>query len=61
MLFSNDDWYELSSGLIVLETTIGNYANDLYYKYTTPSVVLEAVRNIVADRLARYAWERSNA
>lgn len=32
MLHSMDDWYVLSSGLLVTETTIENYNNDLWAK-----------------------------
>ncbi|KAM5192372.1 putative phospholipase B-like 2 [Mantella aurantiaca] len=51
-IFSGDDFYILSSGLISLETTIGNSNPDLW-KYITPkNSVLEWLRNIVANRLA---------
>jgi len=51
-LYSGDDFYILSSGLTVIETTIGN-DNDRLWKYvTSQGVVLEWIRNIVANRLA---------
>jgi hypothetical protein len=52
VLNSGDDFYVASSGLIVLETTIGNSNPDLYTKYMTPTNILEWIRNIVANRLA---------
>ncbi|CAI9568253.1 unnamed protein product, partial [Staurois parvus] len=51
-IFSGDDFYIISSGLVSLETTIGNSNPDLW-KYITPkNSVLEWLRNIVANRLA---------
>ncbi|XP_010181268.1 PREDICTED: putative phospholipase B-like 2, partial [Mesitornis unicolor] len=52
-IFSEDDFYILSSGLVALETTIGNN-NPERWKYLAPrGSVLEWLRNIVANRLAR--------
>ncbi|KAM9281001.1 putative phospholipase B-like 2 isoform 2-T2 [Morus bassanus] len=52
-IFSGDDFYILSSGLVALETTIGNN-NPARWKYLDPQgSVLEWLRNIVANRLAR--------
>uniref|UniRef100_A0A8D2QR88 Phospholipase B-like n=1 Tax=Zosterops lateralis melanops TaxID=1220523 RepID=A0A8D2QR88_ZOSLA len=52
-IFSVDDFYILSSGLVTLETTIGNN-NPALWKYLEPrGSVLEWLRNIVANRLAR--------
>ncbi|XP_042661575.1 putative phospholipase B-like 2 isoform X2 [Tyto alba] len=52
-IFSGDDFYILSSGLVALETTIGNN-NPARWKYLNPrGSVLEWLRNIVANRLAR--------
>lgn len=51
-LFSGDDWYTLSSGLVAMETTIGNSNATLYDLYVRPTTVLEWVRNVVANRLA---------
>ncbi|KAG9487096.1 hypothetical protein GDO78_007134 [Eleutherodactylus coqui] len=51
-IFSGDDFYILSSGLVTLETTIGNSNPDLW-KYIQPqNSVLEWLRNVVANRLA---------
>ncbi|XP_045390713.1 putative phospholipase B-like 2 [Lemur catta] len=51
-IFSCDDFYILGSGLVTLETTIGN-RNPLLWKYVRPrDCVLEWVRNVVANRLA---------
>uniref|UniRef100_A0A8C2VV43 Phospholipase B-like n=1 Tax=Chinchilla lanigera TaxID=34839 RepID=A0A8C2VV43_CHILA len=51
-LFSGDDFYILGSGLVTLETTIGN-RNPALWKYVQPrGCVLEWVRNTVANRLA---------
>ncbi|KAK9970023.1 hypothetical protein ABG768_028162 [Culter alburnus] len=57
-IFSGDDFYLLSSGLVTLETTIGNSNPDLW-KFVQPSgAVMEWLRNIVANRLAEsgQAW-----
>ncbi|XP_072839771.2 putative phospholipase B-like 2 [Pogona vitticeps] len=52
MIFSGDDFYILSSGLVSLETTIGN-SDSSRWKYLQPQdSVLEWLRNIVANRLA---------
>ncbi|XP_059532653.1 putative phospholipase B-like 2 [Myotis daubentonii] len=51
-IFSCDDFYVLSSGLVTLETTIGN-RNPSLWKFVQPrDAVMEWVRNIVANRLA---------
>ncbi|XP_067861820.1 putative phospholipase B-like 2 [Heptranchias perlo] len=51
-LFSGDDFYILSSGLVTLETTIGNN-NAQLWKFVLPiGSVMEWLRNIVANRLA---------
>ncbi|KAF6278317.1 phospholipase B domain containing 2 [Rhinolophus ferrumequinum] len=51
-IFSCDDFYVLGSGLVTLETTIGN-RNPALWKYVQPKgCVMEWVRNIVANRLA---------
>ncbi|KAE8634193.1 hypothetical protein XENTR_v10002223 [Xenopus tropicalis] len=51
-IFSGDDFYLLSSGLVTLETTIGN-SNDALWKYIKPQdSVMEWLRNIAANRLA---------
>ncbi|XP_021573200.1 putative phospholipase B-like 2 isoform X2 [Carlito syrichta] len=51
-IFSCDDFYVQGSGLVTLETTIGN-KNPALWKYVQPKgCVLEWVRNVVANRLA---------
>ncbi|XP_021488857.1 putative phospholipase B-like 2 [Meriones unguiculatus] len=51
-IFSGDDFYILGSGLVALETTIGN-KNPALWKYVQPQgCVLEWIRNTVANRLA---------
>lgn len=51
-IFSGDDFYILSSGLVTMETTIGN-SNDDLWKFVKPQdVVMEWLRNIIANRLA---------
>uniref|UniRef100_A0A8C8R7P7 Phospholipase B-like n=1 Tax=Pelusios castaneus TaxID=367368 RepID=A0A8C8R7P7_9SAUR len=56
-IFSGDDFYILSSGLVTLETTIGN-SNAALWKYIQPEgSILEWLRNIVANRLARSGAE----
>ena len=52
VLYSADDFTVLSSGLVAMETTIGNSNADLW-KYIQPSgQVLEGVRSVAANRLA---------
>uniref|UniRef100_A0A8C5GIB8 Phospholipase B-like n=2 Tax=Gouania willdenowi TaxID=441366 RepID=A0A8C5GIB8_GOUWI len=51
-IFSGDDFYILSSGLVTMETTIGNN-NPALWKFVQPTgTVMEWLRNIVANRLA---------
>lgn len=52
LLYSGDDFHILSSGLVSQETTIGNGNKDLW-QYIQPTTLLEWVRTIVANRLAR--------
>ncbi|KAI5630156.1 putative phospholipase B-like 2 precursor, partial [Silurus asotus] len=56
-IFSGDDFYILSSGLVTLETTIGNSNSDLWKFVTPQGSVMEWLRNIVANRLARSGKE----
>ncbi|XP_037029408.1 putative phospholipase B-like 2 [Bradysia coprophila] len=51
-LQSGDDFYIISSGLVTLETTIGNSNNSLYSSIKANGIVLEWIRSIVANRLA---------
>jgi hypothetical protein len=50
---SGDDFYVLSSGLVTMETTIGNSNNSLYVDIKPRGINLEWVRAIVANRLAK--------
>ena len=52
LLYSGDDFTILSSGIVAMETTIGNSNADLW-KYIKPTgQVLEGIRSVVANRLA---------
>jgi hypothetical protein len=51
-LFSGDDFYVLSSGLVVQETTIGNANDALNDEYVSPLTLMEWQRNVIANRLA---------
>ena len=55
---SGDDFYVLSSGLVVQETTIGNSNPELIRAFVSPLTVMEWTRNVVANRLASsgVAW-----
>lgn len=50
-LFSTDDHYVTSAGMVIIETTIGNNNNTLYQDYVKPETVLEFMRNVVSNRL----------
>jgi hypothetical protein len=50
-LYSGDDFYVLSSGIVVQETTIGNSDASLNTKFLSPLTLLEWQRNMVANRL----------
>jgi hypothetical protein len=50
--FSSDDMYVLSSGLVALETTIDNDNKTLAKEFKSTTVVLEWLRNVLANRLA---------
>lgn len=52
MIFSGDDYYILSSGLVTLETTIGNSNPALWKNVTATGELQEWIRTIVANRLA---------
>ena len=53
-IFSIDDFYVLSSGLVVTETSIANSNPELYKFVDQPDkIVLEFIRSLVANRLAR--------
>ncbi|XP_050409470.2 putative phospholipase B-like 2 [Patella vulgata] len=56
-LTSGDDYYLLSSGMVSMETTIGNSNSDLW-RFVQPTVsVLEGVRSVVANRIAKSGME----
>ncbi|XP_067911223.1 putative phospholipase B-like 2 isoform X2 [Heterodontus francisci] len=56
-LFSGDDFYIMNSGLVALETTISNN-NAQLWKFVLPvGSVMEWLRNIVANRLAKSGAE----
>lgn len=50
-LFSTDDWYTISSGLVSTETTIDNH-NDSIWGEVKPQTVLTWIRTMVSNRLA---------
>ncbi|RWS17237.1 putative phospholipase B-like 2 [Dinothrombium tinctorium] len=56
-LQSGDDFYVLSSGLVTLETTIGNGNRSLYKNIKADRIVFEWIRSIVANRLANSGKE----
>jgi len=57
IIYSVDDFYLLSSGLTVLETTIFNHNSSLWKYVVADKVVFEFLRNTVANRLARSGRE----
>lgn len=58
VIFSIDDFYLLSTGLVVTETSIQNSNPDLYKFVDEPEkVVLEFMRVMIANRLAQSAKE----
>jgi hypothetical protein len=52
MLHSMDDYYLSSSGLLVTETTIGNYNNDLWKDVQPYNSLLTGIRAMISTRLA---------
>jgi len=52
-IFSGDDFYISSAGLAIMETTIGNSNASLWKSVKPVGQVLEWMRNIVANRLAK--------
>ena len=52
LIYSGDDFYMLSSGLVSQETTNDNYNNDLW-QYINANSVMEWARTVVANRLAK--------
>lgn len=57
VLHSVDDFYITSHGMVVMETTIGNFNQDLW-KFSTPDSLLTWIRVLVANRIADsgYDW-----
>lgn len=53
-LVSEDDFYMLSNGLIVQETTISNRNQTLNDLYIKPQTVGVWMRNIIANRISKY-------
>lgn len=51
ILFSGDDFHILSTGLVTLETTIGNSNPALWKNITATGELLEWIRTIVANRI----------
>lgn len=60
LVYSGDDFTVISSGLGVTETTIGNSNADLWKNVKWHGRVLEGIRSMVANRLAKTgkAWTR---
>jgi hypothetical protein len=58
VLFSGDDYYQTSQQLVIQETTIHTFnMQSLYSQFIRPTTVLDWMRNMVANRLARSAPE----
>ena len=55
-LYSGDDYYLLSSGLVVIETTLSVYDTSIY-KYLTPSSLFTWMRTLLSNRLSKTAKE----
>ncbi|XP_026332845.1 putative phospholipase B-like 2 [Hyposmocoma kahamanoa] len=54
---STDDFYIISSGLVSAETTIGNSNRTLFEKVNPIGTIMEFVRAMIANRLARSGKE----
>jgi hypothetical protein len=57
LINSADDYFILSSGLVVQETTLENYNNSLWGRIHSKAAVLEFVHNIIANCLANSGKE----
>uniref|UniRef100_A0A1B6E6W8 Phospholipase B-like n=1 Tax=Clastoptera arizonana TaxID=38151 RepID=A0A1B6E6W8_9HEMI len=58
---SIDDFYIINTGLVVLETTIGNENKTLWNDYDNPvNKVSTLARSIISNRLARYGYDWAN-
>ena len=53
VLNSGDDFYVTSAGLVVQETTIGNSNPDLATTFVSPLTLMEWLRNMLANRMAK--------
>ena len=53
LIYSGDDFYLISTGLAVTETTIGNGNKDLWKFVKPKGQLLEGVRTTIANRLAK--------
>jgi hypothetical protein len=60
MISSTDDWYLLSSKIMILETTMNIENEELYEKLDPAAQVVSWVRTLVANRLAKSAREWSD-
>eukprot|EP00731_Ephydatia_muelleri_P023279 Em0015g862a len=56
VLLSGDDYYLVNSGLVTMETTIGNNNPDLW-KFVVPMSVFENIRAVIVNRLATSGQE----
>lgn len=59
VLLSGDDYYLVNSGLVSMETTIGNNNPDLW-KFVVPTSVFENIRAVIVNRLATSGQEWTN-
>jgi len=57
VLNSGDDFYVTSAGLVVQETTIGNSNPDLATTFVSPLTLMEWLRNMLANRMAKSGWD----
>lgn len=57
MISSTDDWYELSTGLLVIETTINVLNEELYASVHPKNGVMSWIRTLVANNMARTGKE----
>jgi hypothetical protein len=62
-LFSGDDFYQLSSGLVVLETTLGNNNQSLFNQFLKPQVCYCSSSSSSSSSCCRHAcirWQLSH-
>jgi len=50
--YSMDDFWQIDNNLVVIETTLHNWDNDLYLEYCKPSQIFTWIRVQVANRIA---------